>query len=170
MLISYRDAHEDYYHAFMAGLFNMAGYENRSNKEEGNGLPDLQIIDNIHNRAAVMEFKYCRNSCGKSLSAQEERDRLERAAGEGCQQINDAKYAATLFAASTTVLCYGVAFYQKQCFVMDTYPENTKKQKKNDTADTDQTVLDTTVKNIRTLIETTGQDVNAVIEMLLKKG
>ena len=43
--ISYMDYHEDYYHAFMAGLFVDCGYETQSNKERGLGRPDLQLFD-----------------------------------------------------------------------------------------------------------------------------
>ena len=35
--ISYMDYHEDYYHAFLAGLFVDRGYETKSNKEQGLG-------------------------------------------------------------------------------------------------------------------------------------
>ena len=41
--ISYMDYHENYYHAFLAGLFVGRGYETSSNRESGLGRPDLQL-------------------------------------------------------------------------------------------------------------------------------
>lgn len=43
--ISYYDYHEDYYHAFLAGIFVGRGYNVESNKEKGLGRPDLLIKD-----------------------------------------------------------------------------------------------------------------------------
>ena len=41
--ISYHDYHEDYYHAFMAGLFVGLGYSVDSNKESGLGRFDIRV-------------------------------------------------------------------------------------------------------------------------------
>ena len=39
--ISYNDYQEDYYHAFLAGVFVGRGYNIESNKEKGLGRPDI---------------------------------------------------------------------------------------------------------------------------------
>lgn len=51
------DYHEDYYHAFIAGLFVGCGYETESNKERGLGRPDLQLKDIDNRRAMIIEVK-----------------------------------------------------------------------------------------------------------------
>ncbi len=43
--ISYFDYREDYYHAFLTGLFTGAGYAVESNHEYGLGKPDLVVWD-----------------------------------------------------------------------------------------------------------------------------
>lgn len=49
------DYHEDYYHAFIAGLFVGRGYETESNKERGLGRPDLQLKDIDNRRTMLIE-------------------------------------------------------------------------------------------------------------------
>ena len=44
MTISYHDYKEDFYHAFLAGIFAGAGYVVESNKEHGEGRSDLSLI------------------------------------------------------------------------------------------------------------------------------
>ena len=41
--ISYHDYKEDFYHAFLAGIFAGAGYEVESNREHGEGRSDIII-------------------------------------------------------------------------------------------------------------------------------
>ncbi len=43
--ISYHDYLEDYYHAFLAGIFAEAGYIVESNKEHGEGRSDVVVYD-----------------------------------------------------------------------------------------------------------------------------
>ena len=44
--ISYMDYHEDYYHAFLSGIFvGRGGYIVNSNKERGLGRPDIDLRD-----------------------------------------------------------------------------------------------------------------------------
>lgn len=43
--ISYYDYREDFYHAFLAGIFAGAGYAVESNKEHGEGRSDLVVQD-----------------------------------------------------------------------------------------------------------------------------
>jgi len=103
--ISYHDYHEDYYHAFLAGAFVGMGYEVESNKEKGLGRPDLLLKDEDNRRAIVIESK----------KSEKESD-LDRDCDRAIKQIIDGKYAEGLYGYEN-ILCYGVAFYQKQAKV-----------------------------------------------------
>jgi hypothetical protein len=99
--ISYMDYHEDYYHAFLTGIFVGRGYAVESNKERGLGRPDIKLIDRRNRRAMIIEAK-------KSGSA----DQMEHDCGEALKQIVDQGYARGLD--EYTVYCYGIAFYKKK--------------------------------------------------------
>lgn len=58
MTISYHDYKEDFYHAFLAGIFTGAGYVVQSNKEHGEGRSDVVVLDSRNGRVAVFEAKY----------------------------------------------------------------------------------------------------------------
>ena len=102
--ISYMDYHEDYYHAFLAGIFVGRGYEVESNKERGLGRPDIRLIDHDNRRVLIIEAK-------KSDSAAQMKQDCE----EALRQIVDQEYAKGLDAYH--VYCYGIAFYQKTALV-----------------------------------------------------
>ena len=104
--ISYMDYHEDYYHAFMAGLFVDRGYETKSNKERGLGRPDLQLFDMDNRRAMIIEIK-------KSDS----KANMEKACDDALKQIRDNEYAKKLEMEFSEVLCYGIAFFQKSAMI-----------------------------------------------------
>ena len=55
--ISYHDYKEDFYHAFLAGIFAGAGYSVESNKEHGEGRSDIVVSDIVNGRVAVFEVK-----------------------------------------------------------------------------------------------------------------
>ena len=55
--ISYHDYREDFYHAFLAGIFAGAGYEVDSNKEHGEGRSDVVVLDSEGDRVAIFEAK-----------------------------------------------------------------------------------------------------------------
>ena len=103
--ISYNDYHEDYYHAFLAGIFTGLGYEVESNKEKGLGRPDILLKDDDNRRAIIIEAK-------KSAS----RADMEADCGRALEQIDTKKYAEGLYG-YTQVLCYGIAFFQKEALV-----------------------------------------------------
>ncbi|MBR1853819.1 MAG: PD-(D/E)XK nuclease domain-containing protein, partial [Lachnospiraceae bacterium] len=103
--ISYNDYHEDYYHAFLAGAFVGMGYEVESNKESGLGRPDILLKDEDHRRAIIIEAK---------KSARE--TDLGKDCDEAIDQIITEKYAEGLYGYEQ-ILCYGVAFFQKQAKV-----------------------------------------------------
>jgi hypothetical protein len=98
------DYHEDYYHAFLTGIFVGRGYAVESNKERGLGRPDIKLIDRRNRRAMIIEAK-------KSGSA----DQMEHDCGEALKQIVDQGYARGLD--EYRVYCYGIAFYKKKALV-----------------------------------------------------
>ena len=102
--ISYMDYHEDYYHAFLTGIFVGKGYEVESNKERGLGRPDIRLIDDDRRRVLIIEAK-------KSGSAAQ----MEHDCEAALKQIVDQEYAKGLDAYQ--VYCYGIAFYQKSALV-----------------------------------------------------
>ena len=103
--ISYNDYHEDYYHAFLAGVFVGCGYLVESNKEKGLGRPDIVLKDKKHRRAIIIEAK--KSAC---------RDDMEKDCGRALEQVDTRKYAEGLYG-YTQVLCYGIAFFQKEALV-----------------------------------------------------
>ena len=104
--ISYHDYKEDFYHAFLAGIFTGAGYMVDSNKERGEGRSDVVVYDPINSRVAVFEAKYT-----KSL------DKLESECDAALQQIDDRMYAKEYEDDYDQILCYGISFFKKRCMV-----------------------------------------------------
>lgn len=104
--ISYHDYKEDFYHAFLAGIFTGAGYMVDSNKEHGEGRSDVVVHDPINSRVAVFEAKYT-----KSL------DKLESECDAALQQIDDRMYAKEYEDDYDQILCYGISFFKKRCMV-----------------------------------------------------
>lgn len=107
MTISYHDAREDFYHAFLAGMLSFSEYEVRSNLESGNGRPDILVLDIQHERAAIIEVKH-------AASVQS----LPQAAENALRQIEERQYAAGIPSIFEHVVRYGVAFFQKECLVL----------------------------------------------------
>ncbi len=103
--ISYNDYHEDYYHAFLAGVFVGRGYSVESNREKGLGRPDILLKDKKNRRALILEAK----------KSNVETD-MDKDCDEAIKQIIDRKYAEGV-RGYEQILCYGVAFYQKQAKV-----------------------------------------------------
>ena len=103
--ISYNDYHEDYYHAFLAGIFVGQGYHVESNKEKGLGRPDILIKDRRNRRAIIIEAK----------KSKKESD-MDRDCDKAISQIIDERYSEGLYG-YTQILCYGVAFFQNQAKV-----------------------------------------------------
>ena len=103
--ISYNDYHEDYYHAFLAGVFVGRGYSVESNKEKGLGRPDIFLKDRRNRRAIIIEAK----------KSDKESD-MDKDCDKAIKQIIDEKYAEGT-PGYEQILCYGVAFYQKQAKV-----------------------------------------------------
>ena len=103
--ISYMDYHEDYYHAFLAGVFVGRGYGVESNKEKGLGRPDIFLTDRKNRRAMLIEAKKSRSE-----------ERMEQDCREALAQIDEQQYARRL-KGYRQVMRYGVAFFEKQALV-----------------------------------------------------
>ncbi len=104
--ISYHDYKEDFYHAFLAGIFAGAGYMVESNKEYGDGRSDVVVKDQINGRVAVFEAKYTRQL-----------EKLECKCDEALNQIENQMYVKQLEEDYDEVLCYGISFFKKRCMV-----------------------------------------------------
>lgn len=104
--ISYHDYREDFYHAFLAGIFAGAGYVVESNKEHGEGRSDVVVYDPVNGRVAIFEAKYT-----KIL------EKLEPECDEALAQIDDRMYAKEYEEDYDQILCYGISFFKKRCMV-----------------------------------------------------
>ena len=106
MTISYHDYREDFYHAFLAGIFAGAGYMVESNKEHGEGRSDVIVFDSRNGRVAVFEAKYSRTL-----------NQMEPDCEKAIRQIDARKYAEEFEDYYDEVLCYGISFYKKRCLI-----------------------------------------------------
>lgn len=104
--ISYHDYKEDFYHAFLAGIFAGAGYIVKSNREHGDGRSDVVVQDYDGNRIAVFDVKYSRRL-----------EDLPYDCERAIKQIDVRRYGEEFAEDYSTVICYGIAFYRKRCMV-----------------------------------------------------
>lgn len=103
--ISYYDSHYEFCHGFVAGLFIGSGYKIHSNKEYGDGRPDIVVYDEKNNRLAIIEVKHTNNI-----------DSFRTLARKALQQILTSEYDK-LFEKEgyTDILHCGLAFFKKRC-------------------------------------------------------
>ena len=106
MTISYHDYKEDFYHAFLAGIFAGAGYVVGSNKEHGEGRSDIVIYDDHEGKVAIFEAKKSQNPEDMKLDCE-----------KAIKQINEKMYANEFEDAYDEILCYGISFFKKRCLV-----------------------------------------------------
>ena len=107
--ISYYDYAENFYHGFMAGLLvNIGGYLVRSNRESGNGRPDIVMTESkFRGRAMILELKISdtikdmEKKCEEALTQMEEQ-KYESSLEEDCYQ---------------PILKYAICFFKKRCMV-----------------------------------------------------
>ena len=104
--ISYHDYKEDFYHAFLAGIFAGGGHRVESNREHGEGRSDIIVFDKNNARLAIFEVK-----CVKSPDA------LPAACEAALEQIDDRRYTESFWDNYDEKLHYGIAFYKKRCLV-----------------------------------------------------
>ena len=104
--ISYHDYKEDFYHAFLAGIFTGAGYSVDSNRERGEGRSDVVVRNSSKGRVALFEAKYAKTLDGLEVSCE-----------AALRQIEDRQYAKDFADDYDDILCYGIAFYKKRCLV-----------------------------------------------------
>ncbi|MDO5423051.1 MAG: AAA family ATPase [Eubacteriales bacterium] len=104
--ISYHDYREDFYHAFLAGIFAGAGYMVESNREHGEGRSDVVVYDSVEGRVAIFEAKY-----SKTL------DGMEAGCEEALRQMDERMYAKEYEDDFDHILCYGISFFKKRCRV-----------------------------------------------------
>ena len=108
--ISYYDYAENFYHGFMAGLLvNIGGYLVRSNRESGNGRPDIvmQTVQIRKGRVILLELKIA-----SSIAE------MEAACDRGLAQIEEQHYAEPFIAEGyPEVKKYALSFCKKECMV-----------------------------------------------------
>lgn len=104
--ISYHDYKEDFYHAFLAGIFAGAGYTVESNREHGEGRSDVVVYDSENGRVAVFKIKYAQTSAS-----------LPTACEAALTQIATRMYAQEFEDDYDQIYCYGIAFFKKRCLI-----------------------------------------------------
>ena len=105
--ISFYDYQESYYHGFLAGMLkNIGNYIVLSNRESGNGRPDILLkYPSVRGKAVIIEIKV-------SKTYQE----LEKKCDEALRQIEEQRYEEELRQEGyQNIMKYGVAFYRKEC-------------------------------------------------------
>ena len=107
--ISYYDYAENFYHGFMAGLLvNIGGYRVKSNRESGNGRPDIVMTElKFRGRAMILELKVSETINGMEKKCEEGLDQIEK--GNYAQPLTDDGYQP--------ILKYAVCFFKKGCMV-----------------------------------------------------
>ena len=108
--ISYYDYAENFYHGFMAGLLvNIGGYRVKSNRESGNGRPDIvmQTVQVRKGSVIILELKTAGSIaemeavCDRGLAQIEEQHYAEPFTNEGYPEVKK----------------YALSFYKKECMV-----------------------------------------------------
>ena len=107
--ISFYDYAENFYHGFMAGLLvNIGGYRVKSNRESGNGRPDIVMTElKFRGRAIILELKISDTIQG-----------MEKKCEEALTQIEEQQYAIPLEEDGyQPILKYAICFFKKGCMV-----------------------------------------------------
>lgn len=105
--ISFYDYQESYYHGFLTGMLkNIGSYIVLSNRESGNGRPDIILkYPSVRGKAVIIEIKV----------SETYRD-LEKKCDEALRQIEEQRYDEALRQEGyQNIMKYGVAFYRKEC-------------------------------------------------------
>lgn len=100
---------EKFYHAFLSGiLVGNGNWGVHSNKESGDGRPDITVELEDPNKGLVIEVKSC-----------EKVTKLERECEKAMEQIHNLRYDEELRNEGyNDIWAYAIAFYKKRCHVM----------------------------------------------------
>ena len=108
--ISYYDYAENFYHGFMLGILtNIGGYRVKSNRESGNGRPDIvmQTVQVRKGRVILLELKIAGSIA-----------EMEAACDRGLAQIEAQHYAEPFITEGyPEVKKYALSFCKKECMV-----------------------------------------------------
>ena len=107
--ISYYDYAENFYQGFMLGILtNIGGYRVKSNRESGNGRPDIVMTESkFRGRAMIVELKISDTIQG-----------MEKKCEEAFTQMKEQNYAVTLEEDGyQPILEYAICFFKKGCMV-----------------------------------------------------
>lgn len=117
--ISYYDSAESFYHGYMAGILSrMDGYEIHSNKEYGNGRPDLVLLPfNPAMPAIIIELKRAEKFIQMEGLCDAALDQIENRAYE--REFLEEGYRK--------IIKYGICFCKKNCMVKRQKEENSEK-------------------------------------------
>lgn len=103
--ISFYDYHENFYHAFLAGLLSgVKGITVASNREAGTGRADVILKYPRKGCVAIFEFKLASS-----------KNAMDSKCDEALEQIETREYSFPF--RHDNVLKYGVAFFEKKCLV-----------------------------------------------------
>lgn len=107
--ISFYDYAENYYHGFLCGLLKAcSGFVTLSNRESGNGRPDIILkTPSVRGMAIIMELKVVKDF-----------EEMEAGCLQALEQIEEKQYEAALYKEGyRKILKYGICFYRKECMV-----------------------------------------------------
>lgn len=107
--ISFYDYAENYYHGFLCGLLKACpGFVTLSNREEGNGRPDIVLkTRSVRGMAIIIELKVVKQF-----------EEMEQGCLKALEQIETQNYEASLYQEGyRNILRYGICFYRKECMV-----------------------------------------------------
>ena len=107
--ISYYDTQKKFYHGFLFGLLSgLQNYEIKSNRESGDGRPDIVLLPYDEQQPAViLELKYTKKITEMELLSK-----------EALLQIKENHYNEDLLDEGyTSIISYGICFCKKTCRV-----------------------------------------------------
>ena len=107
--ISYHDAVENFYHGYMLGILScFEGYAIESNREHGDGRPDLVLSPHDPKKSVIII----------EVKRAEKYSEMEKKCQEALEQIEDKNYAAEyLEEGYKGVVKFGFCFCKKSCMV-----------------------------------------------------
>lgn len=107
--ISFYDYQENFYHGFLVGMLkNIGNYIVLSNRESGNGRPDILVkYPSVRGKAVILELKVVDSYA-----------ELEKGCEQALRQIETQRYEDGVRQEGyQNIIKYGVAFYRKECMV-----------------------------------------------------